>query len=131
MALLWKGIGICLVCSVLSLFLKDWEKGFSILMGICACAAVSVIALSYLEPVISLFRKLETVGSLHSDFLTILIKVVGIGLVMDIATQFCDDSGNAGVGKVLQFLGTAVMIWSSIPVFEAVIDLVCLVLGEI
>lgn len=131
MALLWKGIGICLVCSVLSLTLKDRERGFSILLGIGACAAISVIALSYLEPVISFFRKLETVGSLHSDYLSVLIKVVGIGMVTDIAARSCDDSGNAGVGKVLQFLGSAVMIWSSIPVFEALLDLISSVLGEI
>ena len=131
MAVFWKGIGICLVCSVLSLSLKEREKDFSMLLGLGTCAIVSVMALSYLEPVISFLRRLESVGSLHSDHLTVLIKVVGVGVVTDTATRFCDDSGNSGVGKVLQFLGTAVMVWSSIPIFEALLELVSSVLGEI
>ena len=131
MGLLWKGIGICLVCSVLSLSLKEREKDISVLLGICACVAVSAVTMSYLEPVVSFLRKLETVGSLHSDHLAVLIKVVGIGAVTDIAVQFCDGSGNAGVGKVLRFLGSAVMIWSSIPVFDGLLELVSSVLGEI
>ena len=131
MALMWKGIGICLICSVLSLSLKDRGKDFSVLLGIGACVGVSVIALSYLEPVISFFRRLETIGSLDAEYLTILIKVVGIGSVTDLAAQFCADSGNAGVGKVLQFLGTAVMVWTSVPVFDALLELVCSVLGGI
>jgi len=131
MALLWKGIGICLICSVLSLSLKDRGKDFSVLLGIGACVGVSVIALSYLEPVISFFRRLESIGSLHSEHLTVLIKVVGIGTVTDIAAQFCNDSGNAGAGKVLQFLGSAVMVWSAIPVFDALLELVSSVLGGI
>ena len=131
MALLWKGIGISLVCCVLTLSLSGREKNISGLLGICACAMISVIALSYLDPVISFLRKLESVGSLHSGHLTIMIKAVGIGLVTDLAVQFCNDSGNAGTGKVLHFLGTAVMVCSSVPVFEGLLDLVCTVLGEI
>ena len=131
MGILWKGIGIGLVCTVLSLSLKEREKDISALLGIGACVAVSTIALSYLEPVISFLRRIESVGSLHSEHLSILIKVVGIGTVTDIAVQFCNDSGNSGMGKVLQFLGSSVMIWSSIPVFEALMDLVLSVLGEI
>lgn len=131
MAFLWKGIGICLVCSVLSLSLKDREKGISILLVIGACTAVSAITVSYLEPLISFFRRLESVGSLHSEHLTVLIKIVGIGWVTDVASQFCNDSGNSGVGKVLRFLGTVVMVWSSIPVFDSLLELVCIILGEI
>lgn len=131
MTLLWKGIGICLVCSVLSLSLKDREKDISVLLGIGTCAAVSAMALSYLEPVISFLRRLETIGSLHSDHLAVLLRVAGIGFVTDIAVQFCNDSGNSGTGKVLHVLGTTVMVWSSIPVFDALLELVSSVLGEL
>ena len=131
MGLLWKGIGICLVCSVLSLSLNDRQKDISAILVMGACVAVSVIAFSFLEPAISFLRRLQSVGSLHSEHLSILIKVVGVGTVTDIAVQFCNDSGNTGVGKVLQFLGSAVMLWSSIPVFDALLELVLSVLGEI
>ena len=131
MALLWKGIGTVLICCLLSLFIKGWGKDIAALLGIGACLVVTAAAMSYLEPVVSFIRRLESVGSLDPDHLGILIKVVGIGLVTDIAVQVCNDTGNSGIGKMTQFLGSAVMIWSPLPVFEALLDLVCYVLGEI
>ena len=128
---LWKGLGIGLVCSVLSLSIKEREKDISSVLVIGACVAVSAIALNYLDPIISFLRRLESAGSLHSEHLAILMKVAGIGAVTDIAVQVCNDAGNAGTGKMMKFLGSAVMIWSSLPVFESLFDLVCSVLGEI
>ena len=131
MTILWKGLGIGLVCCIISLFIKDREKDFSVILGIGACVVVSIMALSYLEPVLAFLRRLGSVGSLHSDHLSVLIKVVGIGLITDIAVQVCNDTGNSGTGKVMQFLGSAVMLWSAIPVFDALLDVICSVLGEI
>lgn len=131
MELMWKGIGIGLVCCVLSLSVREREKDLSALLAIGACTAVSVMAISCMEPVVSLLRRLESLGPLHSEHLSILIKAVGIGIVTDISVRFCNDAGNSGTGKVLQLLGSAVMLRSSLPVFDALLELICSVLGEI
>ena len=129
--LLWKGVGVGLVCCILSLSVREREKEIAALLGIGACVVISAMALSCLDPVISFLRRLESLGAVHSEHLTILVKVVGIGLVTDIAVQFCNDAGNSGTGKVLQFLGSAVMLCSAVPVLDALLELVCSVLGEL
>jgi hypothetical protein len=43
----------------------------------------------------------------------------------------CADAGNASLGKVLQILASAVILWLSLPVFTALIELIQKILGEL
>ena len=92
---------------------------------------VVMIAFSYLEPVLDFLRELEAIGDLQADMLGILLKAVGIGIVAEIAGMICCDAGNASLGKTVQLLGSAVILYLSIPVFSALLELIQTILGEL
>ena len=76
-------------------------------------------------------RELEALGDLQGDVLGILLKAVGIGLVSEIAGMVCSDAGNGSLGKTLQMLGSAAILYLSLPVFSALLELVREILREI
>lgn len=43
----------------------------------------------------------------------------------------CTDAGNASLGKAVQLLGTAVILWLSLPLFKALVELLQSILGEV
>ena len=92
---------------------------------------VGVLALSYLRPVIELIDELQAVGQLDSGMLEIILKAVGIGLIGEIASLICSDAGNAALGKSLQLLSSAVILWLSIPLLTQLLELVQQILGEV
>lgn len=92
---------------------------------------VAILAMSYLSPVIDFLRTLETLGSLDSDLVEILMKAVGIGILAEISAMVCTDAGNASLGKAVQLLGTAVILWLSLPLFKALVELLQSILGEV
>ena len=96
-----------------------------------AISTAAMIALSYLEPVLDFLRELEALGDLQGDTLGILLKAVGIGLVSEIAGMVCSDAGNGSLGKTLQMLGSAAILYLSLPVFSALLELVREILREI
>ena len=63
--------------------------------------------------------------------LRILLKVVGIGLVGEIANLICCDTGNAALGKMLQILSTAVILRLSVPLLEQLLGLLEQIMGEV
>ena len=63
--------------------------------------------------------------------LGVLLKAAGIGMVTEIAAAVCGDNGNAGVSKMIQMIGSVVILWISIPVFRALLDLIQTILGEL
>ena len=120
-----------LVASVLGLTLAKQNKEMTTLLTIAVCCMVVVAALGFLQPVLELLRQLESIGNLNTEMVQILFKVVGIALVSEIASMICADAGNASLGKALQMLGSMVVLWLSIPAFQALLSLIQQILGDL
>lgn len=120
-----------LIAAVLSLILSKQNKDFSVLLVICVCSMVAVACFRYLRNIIEFVQLLESKAKLNSDMISILLKSVGIGLLSEITSMICTDSGNAAFGKVIQFMSSAVILWLSIPLFTQLLELVESVLGAV
>lgn len=131
MELFFKAAGAALITCVLTLVLNRQEKDFALMLTIAVCAMGVMILVSFLEPVLSFLRQLQSLGDLNADMLSILLKALGIGLVAEIAGLVCGDAGNASLGKTMQLLGGAVILWQSIPVFQMLMDLITQILGDV
>lgn len=127
----WKATAAILLTVIFILALGKQEKDISALLGMAACCLVGVIAISYLEPVVDLLWELGELGEISGSTLGILMKAVGIALVSEIAGMLCSDSGSASLGKMLQMLGSAAILYLSIPIFRALLTLIQEILGEI
>ena len=131
MGTFFQAAAAVLVASVLALCIAKQGKELASLLTIAVCAMVTLAAITFLKPVLEFLRELESIGKLNGDIVQILFKVVGIGLVSEIAAMICADTGNTSMGKALQILGSAVILWLSIPVFQALLDLIQQILGGI
>jgi stage III sporulation protein AD len=92
---------------------------------------IAAAAVLYLQPVIQFFYRLIDLTNLNEEHLKIIFKTVGIGLIGELVTLVCNDAGNAALGKTLQILTSAVVLWLSIPLFERFLELVQSILGEV
>ena len=131
MAVFWKAAAGILTAVVLVLAVGKQEKDLALMLTMAVCVMAVGAALSFLEPVISFLYRLEELGDLQSGVLEILLKIVGIGLVSEIAEMICKDSGNASLAKGMELLGSAVILSLSLPIFETFLDLIQRILGEI
>lgn len=131
MDLFWKTVGAVLICAILVLVLERQNRDFSLMITVAASAMICIGAAKLFDPVLSFLGQLETLAGLSSDMLLTLIKVFGIGMTGEIAASVCKDAGNASLGKGLQFLTNAAILYLSVPIFSALTDLFVGVLGDI
>lgn len=115
-------VGI-LITVVLSLTLARQGKDISLLLVMAVCCMVFAAAVHYLRDVIVFLEKLEDIGQINSQILTVLLKAVGIGILAELTGMICTDAGNAALGRVLQMLSSAVILWLSLPLFSELITL--------
>lgn len=120
-----------LIVLILNLMLAKQNKDFSLLSTIAVCCFGAIAAISYLQPIIQFFTKLQVLGQLNTDMLQIILKSIGIALLAEIAGHICTDANNASLGKILQLLATSVILWMSVPLFTGLIDLIEKILGSI
>ena len=131
MELFMKAAGAALIASIVGLALNKQAKDMQILLVIAGCCMVAGIAATYLRPVLDLLQELQELGNLNSELTGILIRAAGIGLISELACMICSDAGNASLGKTVQILGSAVVLYLAIPVFRGLIELIQGVLGGI
>lgn len=131
MASYWQGAAAVLLAVILMLALGKQGKEIGLLLTLAVCCMVGALAVSYLQPVVEFIQRLQSIGQLDSGMLEILLKVVGIGIVGEIASLICGDSGNAALGKALQMLSAAVILWLSLPLLTQLLELVQQILGEV
>ena len=119
-----KSVACVLIALVLGVALAKQNKDFSLLISLFVCSVVLITAVQQLEPVVKFFEQIKSVGQLDSNTIKILFKTVGIVFLGEITTMLCIDSGNAALGKTIQFLASCVILFMSLPLFESLLSLV-------
>ena len=120
-----------LLAVILYLGLSGHNKELALLLTLGVCSMVAAAAGSFIQPVIAFLEELQTVGNLDNAYLTLLLKVVGIGFLGEVTALVCTDAGNATLGKTLQMLAACVILWLSIPLLNSLLELIRDILGEV
>ena len=131
MGMFIRAFGAIMIAGIMTVTLSKGQKELSLLLTIGVCCMVMLAGLEYLSPVVAFIHRLEALCYGENGWIEILLKSVGIGLVAEIASLICSDAGNGSLGKSLQFIASAVIIYMSIPVLNGLMDLIQEILGEI
>ena len=100
------------------------DASFSAILSMGICVMVLLVGMNYLKPVMAFLEELHRLGTLQGEMVKILMKTTLIGIVTEIAALLCSDSGNASLAQALRLLSSCVMLYLSIPVFQALLDLI-------
>lgn len=116
---------------IMWIILSKQGKEYALILSLGACCLVLVGAFRFLDPVLDLLRKLQSLGNLQPEWLSVMLKAVGIGLVVEMGSLICSDAGNSALAKTLQILGAVAVLWLSIPLINSLIALLEQILGDI
>ncbi len=126
-----KAIAGVFISLILWLCLEKSEKNISLLLTLAACVMLLASAVSILNPVIAFVEKLQQVGNLNKEYIKVILKVVGVGLISEISALICKDAGNESMGKALQIVSAVIVLLMSIPIFEKLLELLNDILGTV
>lgn len=122
---------VVLMGLVLSLVVGKQSKDMSLLLTLAVCVLVCLGVMEFLEPVKDLLSDLRRLGGLDSEAVSILLKSAGIGFLAELAGNLCADAGEGALGKMLQILSNAAILWLSIPLIRQILSLIEEVLAGI
>lgn len=120
-----------LLTVILSLTLRKQNGELALLLSICGCVLVFGVAVSFLKPILEFLQNLRQIAALDNKMLAILLKVTGVAFLSEIVTTVCADAGNAALGKTLQLLASLVILYVSLPMMTALLELVEKILGAL
>lgn len=126
-----KALACGLAGIVLQQLLDRQGSGVGIPFAVAVCLFVLAAAVSYLQPVLEFLQVLQKIACLDQQMLSVLLKAAGIGLVAEIASLICADSGNGALGRTIEIAAAAALLWLSIPMLTALLELLQRITGEL
>lgn len=117
-------VGGVLIAVVLGVTLSRQSQDITLVLSIGVCCMVIMTAAVFLTPVMDLIRRLQQLAQLEEGALNTVLKVVGIGLVGEIAALVCGDAGNAALSKAVQIATASAVLWLSVPLMEELLVLI-------
>ncbi len=117
-------VGVGLIGAVLSVLLKRDKPEMQLLVVMATGAIILVLVLSAMTQVIASFADLVALSGLHSDLFAGVLKIVGVGYLVEYAASMCTDMGQNSIANKLQLAGKITIFLMGLPIVKALVQTV-------
>ena len=86
--------------------------------------ALLSVQLKRLGSFVTMFRNLEELSGINPEYLSILLKMIGITYVGEFASGICKDAGYQTLAVQIELFGKLTILLLSLPVLSALLETV-------
>lgn len=116
--------GIGVVGAVLAVTLRRERPEMAMLVGAVTGIVILIGLLSALSSVMKVLKAMTGALSLSEDFISIALRVTGIALVAQFASQVCRDAGEESIAQKIELGGKVIMLVLTVPLLVNMVELV-------
>lgn len=120
-----------MISIILILALRGKHGEIATVLSLTCCCVVAISAMAIISPLLDFLRELQNLSRMDTGMTRILFKIVGVGLIGELAGAVCSDSGNAAIGKTVQIAATALILYLSLPLFTSLLELLERIMGSV
>ena len=124
MVTIWKAAAIVILTVILGVTIGKTEKDIAVVLTAAACCGVVSLAIHSLSDVIVFLWQLSNISDNQPYYTGMLLKVVGVAIISEMTALISMDAGSNSLEKAMQFLGNAMILSLSLPLFERLIEIV-------
>lgn len=119
-----KIVALIVVCAVLVVYVKNVNAELYPLVLLGSGIIVLYTGFTYLTGTLDFFKKIVSASAINENFLSIIFKIVSVGYIVEFGAGVVEDMGLKSLADKLVFIGKAIIVGVSLPVFYAVIEIV-------
>lgn len=113
-----------LVVIFLTMMAGNIKREYAIVVMVGATLLFATYGLESLRSVIERITAFEESVGIDQEYLSILLKMVGIAYLTQLVVSLCRDAGNGAVAGQINMIGKISMLLVSFPVLEALLKTV-------
>ncbi len=115
-------LGISII--FLTMMAGSIKREYAIAVTVGATILLALYGVSSLKSIIERIAELQESIGVGEEYLTILLKMVGIAYLTQLVVSICRDAGNGAVAGQINMVGKISMLLVSFPVLEALLKTV-------
>lgn len=129
MEVFWKAIAVVILTVILGVAIGKTEKDIAVVLSVVACCIILATAVGYLSDVIVFLWRLGSSTDESGLLINTMLKISAVALTTELTGLISADAGNGSLAKAVEILGTAFIMFLSLPLFESFFSIVQDILG--
>ncbi|MBP3285178.1 MAG: stage III sporulation protein AD [Clostridia bacterium] len=117
-----KIILISLLAVSLILIIKQVKPELAMLVSLVTITIIFAFCIDKVGQVIDLITRLSQSSGMPSEFLTIVLKIIGIAYLTEFGANVCKDVGESAIAAKIQFAGKCVIMLLGMTIIGNFVD---------
>ena len=124
MDIIFKIIAIGLITCLATMIIRPIRSDFAVILGIVGGLIILFMVVDYLSNVFEIFRDIIGITGINSNLYTLLLKIIGIGYLIEFTAGICADTGNSGLGDKVLLGGKIIILVMALPIITNILQIV-------
>ena len=124
MDIIFKIIAIGLISCFATLIIKPIKADFAIIIGIVGGLIIVFLIINYLTDVFNVIKNIIGISGINSSLYNILLKIIGIGYLVEFTASICSDTGNSSLGDKVLLGGKIVIMVMALPIITSILNII-------
>ncbi len=124
MDIIFKIIAIGLITCLATIIIKPIRSDFSVIIAIVGGLIILFIVIDYLSSVFETFRNIIGITGLNSNLYTLLLKIIGVGYLIEFTAGICADTGNSSLGDKVLLGGKIIILVMALPIITNILQII-------
>lgn len=117
-------VGVAFVTAVAAILVKSTKPELAFAVTIAGSIILLLFALEIFRGSIDIFTEIAETTGLNSTIVKTLLKMVGIGYIVEFSAGVLHDFGQDSLADKLIFCGKLIILVLAVPILESVLGLV-------
>ncbi len=124
MDIIFKIIAIGLITCLATMIIRPIRSDFAVIIAIVGGLIILFMVVNYLSSVFETFRNIIGITGLNSSLYTLLLKIIGVGYLVEFTAGICSDTGNSSLGDKVLLGGKIIILVMALPIITNILHIV-------
>lgn len=121
---IFKIIFIAFLGTIFCVVLKETRKDIAIIVALATVVIIMSFGISYISQIVEVIKELSDKAGLPDNFLSIILKIIGIAYIVEFASDICKDSGQEAISSKIQFAGKCIILTMGMTIIGNFVDVI-------
>ncbi|MBR2080257.1 MAG: hypothetical protein IKC50_00685 [Oscillospiraceae bacterium] len=122
MSTVFRLFAIGIFAVIASAAVRSFKSALAPAIALAAAAVLSLLGLRILDPVLRYLQTMRSAAGIDPAVFAPLLRVGCIGMITELTSSFCAETGELSIGRVLEFGGCAASLCALLPLLESITE---------
>lgn len=121
---IFKIVGIGVIACIITIVVKQVKPELAVTVIVSTSIIIIIYIFKYFTQIFSIFNDIVDKTGIDENLFTILIKIIGVGYLVEFGASICEDSGNSSIANKVILAGKIAIFILAIPIIRNLFDLI-------